>query len=154
MELLGLKGIEAKREIYIRPLIECERTQIEEYCKKNKLNPRIDCTNLENIYTRNKIRNELITYIQKEFNPNIISGLNRLSNIAKEENDYLENITQLEFKNLLIEKNKTQIILDLKKFNTLGLVIKKRILLYTINELLRNYARNKKNTYRRYDKAM
>jgi len=142
VELLGLKGIEPKREVYIRPLIECERTKIEEYCEENKLNPRIDCTNMENIYTRNKIRNELIPYLIKEFNPNIISGLNRLSNIAKEENDYLEIMTQKCFEEILIDKNENQIALDLKKFNQSELVIKKRILLYTINKLLRNSARN------------
>lgn len=97
---------------------------------------------MENIYTRNKIRNELIPYIQKKFNPSIICALNRLSNIAKEENEYLENMTRIEFKNILIEKNEKQIVLDLKRFNQIELVIKKRVLLYTINELLRNNTRN------------
>ena len=32
----GLKGIEAKRGKYIRPLIECERFEIENYCEQNK----------------------------------------------------------------------------------------------------------------------
>ena len=33
----GLKGIEPKRGKYIRPLIECERTEIEKYCEQNKI---------------------------------------------------------------------------------------------------------------------
>lgn len=32
----GLKGIEAKRGKYIRPLIEIDRTEIEKYCEKKK----------------------------------------------------------------------------------------------------------------------
>ena len=64
----GLKGIEPKRGIYIRPLIECERTEIEKYCEENILNPRIDKTNFENDCTRNKIRNIVLPYIKKEFN--------------------------------------------------------------------------------------
>ena len=57
----GLKGIEAKRDNkYIRPLIECKRKEIEEYCQKNKLEPKQDKSNNENIYTRNKIRNVAI----------------------------------------------------------------------------------------------
>ena len=68
----GLKGIEAKRGKYIRPLIECERNEIEEYCTEKKMQPRIDKTNFENEYTRNKVRNLLIPYIKKEFNPNPI----------------------------------------------------------------------------------
>ena len=31
--ITGLKGIEPKRKKYIRQLIECERTEIENYCK-------------------------------------------------------------------------------------------------------------------------
>ena len=68
---IGLKGIEPIRDNkYIRPLINVKREEIEQYCEKYNLKPRIDKTNMENIYTRNKIRNLLIPYIKKEFNPN------------------------------------------------------------------------------------
>ena len=131
----GLKGIEAKREILIRPLIECSREEIEEYCEINNLNPRIDKTNFENIYTRNKVRNMLIPYIKQNFNPNIIEGLNRLSDLSKQENEYLEKVTLKTYKDILIEEQKNQIILDLNKFNLQELVIKQRLVLYTINIL-------------------
>ena len=138
--LSGLKGITPLRDkLYIRPLIDVNREEIEEYCKNNKLNPRIDKTNYENIYTRNKIRNILIPSIKKEFNPNIIETLNRLSIISREENEYFEKITKKTYKEILLqEENKKQIILDLKKFNTQESVIKSRIVLYTINRLLGN----------------
>lgn len=131
----GLKGIEAKSGNLIRPLIEIERTDIENYCRKNNLSPRIDKTNFENVYTRNKIRNMLIPYIEENFNPNIIETINRLSDLSKEENNYLENKTKEEYEGLLLEKAKEYIILDLKGFNLLETVIKNRIVLYTINEL-------------------
>lgn len=132
----GLKGIEVIRENkYIRPLLNCKRNQIEEYCKKNNLKPRIDKTNMENIYTRNKVRNLLIPYIQKGFNPNIIEAIDRLSKISKEENQFIEDKTIQAYKEILIEETKEQITLDLKKFNVLELVIKNRIVLYTINRL-------------------
>lgn len=134
---IGLKGIQIKRDgKYIRPIIECEREEIEKYCEENKLNPRIDKTNMENIYTRNKIRNLLIPYIKKEFNPNIIDSIDRLSQIAKEENEYFEQKTKNAYKEILIKETKQEIELDLKKFNKLELVIKNRIILYTINKLL------------------
>ena len=131
----GLKGIEAKRDNLIRPLINSSRDEIEEYCKANNLNPRIDKTNFENIYTRNKIRNMLIPYIKENFNPNIIEGLNRLSDLSKQENEYLEKETAREYKDILIEEKQNQIILDLNKFNLQELVIKSRLVLYTINIL-------------------
>ena len=63
--LSGLKGIEPIRNNrYIRPLIDCERQEIEDYCEKEELNPRIDKTNFENDYTIKKIRNIVIQYIK------------------------------------------------------------------------------------------
>ena len=134
--LSGLKGIEPIRDNkYIRPLINTDRQDIENYCNDNKLEPKYDKTNNENIYTRNKVRNTVIPYIKKEFNPKIIKTINRLSSLATEENEYLQAITKQEFENLLIEKTEN-IILDLHKFNSLNLVIKRRLILYTINEVL------------------
>lgn len=150
----GLKGIQPIRNSkFIRPLIETTRLQIEEYCEQNNLNPRIDKTNKENIYTRNKIRNLLIPYIQKEFNPNIINTLNRLSQISSQENQYLEEVVEDEYKRIVIRENliinntseeynlfnnHKYIEINLKQFNSLKMVIKSRIILYTINKLLGN----------------
>lgn len=132
----GLKGIEVMREQkYIRPLIDINRTDIEKYCKENGLNPRYDESNDENIYSRNKVRNIIIPYIKKEFNPNIIKTINRLSAVATEENEYIQKIVKKEYCQMATKENEN-IILDLKKFNDLELVIKRRIILYTINEVL------------------
>ena len=131
----GLKGIEPKRDNLIRPLINISRDEIELYCEENELNPRIDKTNFENIYTRNKIRNMLIPYIKENFNPNILESINRLSNLSKQENEYLEKQTAKAFEKLLIEKKYDEIILDLNGFNSQELVIKNRLVLYTINIL-------------------
>lgn len=133
----GLKGIEAKREKYIRPLIECEREEIEKYCEKENLKPRIDKTNFENVYTRNKIRNIVIPFIKQEFNPNIIETINRLSNLVTEEEIYIEKQVEKAYKEILIEEDleKRTIIVDLKKFNNEEKVIKSRLILYTITRI-------------------
>ncbi len=136
----GLKGIEVFSNIgntkYIRPLIECERTEIEQYCEENNIKPRIDKTNFENIYTRNKIRNVVIPYIKKEFNSNIIQTMDRLSEIVKEEEDYFLRLVKNKYKEFVIEENEKQIVMNLQKFNQEERVIKSRLLLYTISRLL------------------
>ena len=135
--IAGLKGIEPiKNNKYIRPLIECERFEIEQYCKENNIDARIDRTNFENIYTRNKIRNIVLPYIKEEFNPNIIQTMYRLSELVKEEDEYLENTVINKYKELIIEEQEKQFIMDLKGFNKQEKVIKSRILLYTISRLL------------------
>ena len=133
----GLKGIRPIRdEVYIKPLIDIAREEIEEYCDIENLNPRHDKTNDENIYTRNKIRNILIPSLKKEYNPNIIDTIDRLSKIANMENDYFEEITREIFKKILIREDKTEIVLNLKEFNREHKVIKSKIILYTIKKLL------------------
>ncbi|HNR65760.1 MAG TPA: tRNA lysidine(34) synthetase TilS, partial [Atribacterota bacterium] len=54
--LRGLRGIPPKRGVFIRPLIECTREEIEAYCKRRKLTFCFDSTNKEPMYLRNKIR--------------------------------------------------------------------------------------------------
>lgn len=133
----GLKGIEKVRDgKFIRPIIECSREEIEEYCKENNLNPRYDKTNNENIYTRNKIRNLLIPFLKKEFNPNIIEGINRLSQIATEEEQFINKTVEKEYKklSLVVNNNEKRIILDLKEFNKLDYAIKSKLILYTISK--------------------
>ena len=132
----GLKGIEKIRDNkFIRPIILCTRREIENYCEENNLNPKYDQSNKENIYTRNKIRNLLIPYIEENFNPNIVDTLNRLSDVVEKEDDFFHKIVENEYKNLKITADNKEIVLDLKKFNCWDYVIKSRIILYTIKEL-------------------
>jgi len=133
---VGLKGIQVIRDDkYIKPLIDISREEIENYCEENKLNPRHDKTNDENIYTRNKVRNILIPCIKKEFNPNIIDTIDRLSKLVDKENNYLDKVTEETYKKILIKEEKKEIILNLKRFNEEDEVIKSRIVLYTIKKL-------------------
>ena len=135
----GLKGIEPiKNNKYIRPLINCKREEIENYCEKNNLNPRIDKTNFENVYTRNKVRNIVIPYIKKEFNSNIVETITRLSELVKEDDDFIQNIVKEKYNDLCLGEEEKEIILNLKKFNLEEKVIKSKILLYTITRLMGN----------------
>ena len=135
----GLKGIEPIRdEKYIRPLIECEREEIEEYCENNNLAPRIDKTNFINDCTRNKIRNIVLPYIKKEFNPNFVNTLNRLSDVAMQTENYLQKETVKIYDQLKIKEEENLIVLDLKQFNMKDILIKERIIIYTISKVLGN----------------
>ncbi len=131
----GLKGIEAKRKKYIRPLIEIERYEIEKYCIENKINPRHDESNDDNTYTRNKIRNIVIPYIKNEFNPNIIRTLNRLSEIVKEEDEYVQSETEKIFKEILLTNETNKIEFDPRKFNKQEKVIQKKLILLAIKKV-------------------
>ena len=131
-----LKVIEPVRDgKFIRPLIEIDRKSIEQYCVDENLNPKFDESNKENVYTRNKVRNLLIPYIEKEFNPNIIESISRLSDLATQESNFVDNVVDKEFKNTLISYNESEIKLDLKKFNNLDSFIKAKIILKSVAKL-------------------
>lgn len=131
----GLKGIEPKRGNIIRPLIEVKRGDIEDYCKENNLVPRMDETNIEPIFARNKVRLDLIPYLEKNFNPNIIESLNKTSELIYEENLFLQNLAMEGFLSCLIESSKTGVKLSIKKFNLLHDVIKRRVIRIAIKEI-------------------
>lgn len=109
--LEGLVGIKPVRDnIFVRPIIDITRDEIEDYCEDNKLYPRIDKTNLENIYTRNKIRLELIPYIKQNFNSDIIETLNRFSGTVKVDNEYLNKVSLKKYNEHCIVKDNKVIL--------------------------------------------
>ena len=160
--LTGLEGIQAEEYgKYIRPLINCTREEIEEYCEKNNLQPRIDSTNKENIYRRNIIRNKLLPQLQ-ELNPNIVESLSNLSKIVKVQNMHIKNEVENIYNKIATEelntnnlqnkndssmpkaKNKVRnvtlgkIELHLLEFQKLDVSLQQNLILYTINKLFGN----------------
>ncbi|OGW14579.1 MAG: tRNA lysidine(34) synthetase TilS, partial [Nitrospirae bacterium GWA2_42_11] len=73
--LHGLTGISPVRDRIIRPLIDISSDEIKGYLSERDIRYRIDSSNLSPVYLRNKIRLELIPYLAKEYNPNIMDTL-------------------------------------------------------------------------------
>ena len=87
--LHGLTGIPYHRDNIIRPILDISRDEIEEYLEEVGQNHITDETNAQPIYTRNKIRLNLIPDIQDNFNPNFVETLtNNIANY-KDEDDYM-----------------------------------------------------------------
>lgn len=136
--LSGLKGIEPKRGNIVRPLIEIPRKEIEEYCEKNNLNPRHDESNDETKYTRNKVRLELIPYIEKNINSNVINNITRMSEIISEEERFILDMVNTSYNEIVQKETENEVICNLKLFNKLDIVIKKRLILKLIIKVLGN----------------
>ena len=82
----GLGGIPAKRRdedgsdtFIIRPLLELSREEVLTFLKEKSETYRLDSSNLQTHYIRNKIRHKLIPFIEKEFNPRIKKNMTRLA---------------------------------------------------------------------------
>ena len=72
--LQGLSGMAQLRGRVVRPLLKVSRKQIMEYIAEYGLQYRIDATNLETIYTRNKVRHDIIPQFEK-LNPSFLSTM-------------------------------------------------------------------------------
>lgn len=115
--LEGLGGIPVKRDDgIIRPILGMNRAEIESYCEENKLNPRIDKTNLETVYSRNRIRLDILPYMKEYFNDDIINTINRMTEILSYDNEFINKVSEEEYARNCVEKNE-KIIIKKELFN-------------------------------------
>lgn len=86
--LKGAGSIPPVRDNIVRPLLETDRKEIEEYLKDKGLDFVTDSTNLQNEYTRNKIRNEILPALGK-INESAVRNLAYFSSLAREDEEYI-----------------------------------------------------------------
>lgn len=139
----GLCGIKYTRgDMVIRPILDIERRDIEKYCNENALVYCTDSTNLENDYTRNKVRNELIPFIEKNFNPSVLNSLCTLADNSTEDVDFINGYAERLYKRINSPMPKRKpIVLDIKSLQMIGDSIQGRILrMAAIDVMGDNYA--------------
>ncbi len=91
--LRGLSGIKpVNEEIFIHPLLSFSKEEIIEFLKRKNINYFIDSTNYKNSFLRNKLRNLVIPFLEKEINPSFGENLIKMSEILKEDEDYIRKI--------------------------------------------------------------
>ena len=123
----GLVGMQTEREGIIRPLLCVEREEIEEYLKTKGQPYQIDSTNLDNVYMRNKWRNQIIPLMSKEVNAQTVSHIADTASIMGEVADFIEKCGMRAW-NTMIETKEETIVLDLEKWSQEHIVIQKWIL--------------------------
>ncbi len=134
--LRGLTGIKYEQGKIIRPMLDCLKKEVLIYLMKNNLKFRVDVTNEEAIYARNKIRQKLIPYVEKEFNPNIKNTLVQNARILKDDYDFIEKQAKLEIKNRLkIKDLSCKNCLKLDEFLKLDKALQRAILRIRLADL-------------------
>lgn len=137
--LSGMQTINNQKKTHksikiFRPLLSFSHQETINYCLKSGIEYREDSSNYSNCFTRNKIRLDLIPFLEKNFNPAINNSINRLSNIAftdinyinKKADDIIKNITEIKNQSAYIKKF---------KFKSLDYAIQRRILIKLITKL-------------------
>lgn len=111
----------------IRPLLDCRKKDITAYCEKMQLNPRVDHTNLEPIYMRNRIRLELIPFLQ-EYNSNITDTMIRMGKSCGADKEFLWETAAVAFADLCREQTDKYILLDGPGLRKLHRSIRQRVI--------------------------
>jgi len=89
--LRGLCGIPPRRGIYIRPLLGVTRGRILAYLEEHRLPHVEDSTNAETVYTRNRLRHEVLPVLQ-ELNPDFAVAAAECSALLREDEAYLRKL--------------------------------------------------------------
>ena len=121
----------------LRPLLDTKRSEVEDYILDKDLTPRIDKTNYRPIYTRNKIRLNLIPRIDEEFGRDVSEALLRLGNLARIDGAYMNRVAMdaLEKeKSISIDEVSCEIFLDRKFLVKLDEAILSRVLKLALAE--------------------
>jgi len=85
----GLGAMRVRQADVIRPLLCLTRSEIETYCRQQKLNPQEDSSNANVEIFRNRLRHELVPLLRQRFNPSLTDTLCRTAEILNEEQDFL-----------------------------------------------------------------
>ena len=148
----GLCGIPPKREEIIRPLLCLERSEIENYLTERQIPYRLDRTNGENCYTRNRIRHHILPIAEHEVSTGAVAHMLRTADMLSEMEEYLGQQTREAMTSCVVRKPKEGerlpvdgkvnsevgekvLSVDVERFRQLHTAIQKRLLLLLLQEL-------------------
>ncbi|MCI8638811.1 MAG: tRNA lysidine(34) synthetase TilS [Coprococcus sp.] len=100
----GLGGIRPVNGVYIRPLLCVGRQEIEQYLEKKGIAYCMDATNLEDTYTRNRIRSHVIPYLIEEVNERTVEHINGAMEELRKIQDYLAERAEEAFQRCVLER--------------------------------------------------
>lgn len=134
----GLTGLTGMKEItvlpefdaeikIIRPLLSFWRSEIEEYCTNNNLSYVIDETNYSDIYERNRIRLEILPYLNDRY-PGLNQRLLNLTNVLKDEDEIIQGHISRIWNQIILEKHAQFIRVNKGNFIKLSIGIQRRLI--------------------------
>jgi len=108
----GLKGIKPISGNIIHPLLCFTKSELIDYLNQNQQDYRTDQSNFSLSYNRNKLRNELLPHLQKEYNKNIENRLVEYSHFFASADSYFIDFAKQELKKVVLYKNEYKVVFD------------------------------------------
>ncbi|HUV94142.1 MAG TPA: tRNA lysidine(34) synthetase TilS [Anaerolineae bacterium] len=121
----------------IRPLLEVSRQEIEKYCREQGLQPRFDRSNLDQTYFRNRLRHELIPFLET-YNPNVRQVLRRTAEVVAADYELLRVHLARTWPDVVRSESDVAITFDLNALRSLPLGLQRSIMREGIHRLRRS----------------
>lgn len=130
----GLCGIQYRNKNVIRPLLDVSKNEILNYLDSNNIEYVTDETNFIADVKRNKIRLEMLPYIQENFNNSINESIYRTINILQDSKEIIDDVTNIKFEKLISQRN-GEYSIDVKLFEIEKTSIQRNIIRKLLIEL-------------------
>jgi tRNA(Ile)-lysidine synthase len=121
----------------VRPLLEVTRAEIEAYCAEHSLQPRFDRSNLDTTYYRNRLRHELIPYLES-YNPGIREVVRRSAKVIADDYAYLRAELDRFWSQVVVSESDKAIQFDLAAWRSLPTSFQRSTLRQAIHRLRRS----------------
>ena len=118
----GLCSIAPVRDNIIRPLLRCERSQIEQYLKSQNQGWRDDKSNCDTSYSRNFIRHKMIPLF-KTLNPAFETAVLNLTELSREQQAFFEQSVNSAYNEVYSEGS-----LDFNELSKANIAVKRGII--------------------------
>jgi len=132
--LKGMGGILPVSREYIRPLLCLKREEIETYLRENHIEYCIDKTNFQDDYTRNRIRNQVIPYLEKEINIQTVNHMAEAIENIRIFNEYIEKEVEKYVRSCVLYGN-DKCVIDKREYENIPEVFRKNIIHESIAQM-------------------
>lgn len=149
--LRGMCGILPVRGAVIRPLLGTTRQEIEAFLLGCGQTYVTDESNYNTMYTRNRIRQEVIPYLEEKINPQVVRRIAEMADSVQEAEEFIQNRAREAYQDCVTEfdENGMQqlvqcldiavkqggIMIDAKKFSQLDRIIGKKVVCMALTAL-------------------
>lgn len=125
--LQGLAGMRAQQGDIIRPLLTLPKSLLEEYCSVEGIAVCYDSTNADTAYTRNRVRLELVPYLERSFNHNVVPTLARTAALLAQDAECLEQMADDVYRQL-VRRQEDAVSLPVTQLTALHSAVRLRVL--------------------------
>jgi len=119
-----------------RPFLCLSRTEIEQYCAANGLEPRIDPSNSRESYSRNRFRKRVLPFLKEE-NPSVHEHFQRFSEELQLDEDFLVELTRDQL-NTVMKKEDGRATIDISSFLLMPMPLQRRGIKLILNYLYKD----------------